>query len=44
MMTLDKYKTLKKLGNGAYSKVLLVEDYNGKQYALKIIEMKLLKS
>lgn len=39
-MILNKYRSKRKLGKGAYGEVLLVEDKNGEQYALKLIAMK----
>ncbi len=39
-MILNKYKSKRKLGKGAYGEVLLVEDKNGELFALKLIGMK----
>lgn len=39
---LGKYKNKRKLGKGAYGDVLLVEDPDGKQLALKMISKKIL--
>ena len=39
-MYLNKYTSKKKLGKGAYGDVHLVEDENGKEYALKIMSLK----
>lgn len=40
---LGKYKNKRKLGKGAYGDVLLVEDPNGKEIALKMISKKMLQ-
>lgn len=37
---LEKYKNKRRLGKGAYGDVLLVEDPNGKQFAIKMISKK----
>lgn len=42
-MLLQKYKNKKKLGKGAYGDVLLVEDPNGKEYAVKMISNKIIQ-
>lgn len=42
-MLLQKYKNKKKLGKGAYGDVLLVEDLNGKEYAVKMISNKIIQ-
>ena len=41
-MILGKYKNKKKLGKGAYGNVLLVQDLNGKEVAIKMISKKIL--
>ena len=38
-MFLNKYTNKKKLGKGAYGDVFLVEDENGKEYALKLMSV-----
>lgn len=40
---LGKYKNKRRLGKGAYGDVLLVEDPEGKEFALKIISKKVLE-
>lgn len=40
---LQKYKNKRRLGKGAYGDVLLVEDLNGKEFAIKMISKKVLK-
>ena len=42
-MILGKYKNKKKLGKGAYGDVLLVEDPEGKEVAIKMISKKILQ-
>lgn len=39
---LEKYRNKRKLGKGAYGDVLLVEDPDGQQLALKMISKKVL--
>ncbi len=39
-MILDKYKQRRRLGKGAYGEVLLVENKDGEQFAIKLITMK----
>lgn len=40
---LEKYKNKRRLGKGAYGDVLLVEDPEGKDFALKMISKKTLR-
>lgn len=40
---LGKYKNKKRLGKGAFGDVLLVEDEDGKEVALKMITKKMLE-
>ena len=39
---LGKYKYIRKLGKGAYGDVVLVEDSEGNNFAIKIISKKIL--
>ncbi len=38
-MFFEKYENKRKLGSGAFGHVYLVEDKEGKQYALKLISL-----
>jgi serine/threonine protein kinase len=40
---LEKYKTKKRLGSGTYGDVFLVEDDDEKQFAMKLIKLKVLE-
>ena len=40
---LGKYKNKRKLGKGAYGDVLLVEDPDGSEWAIKMISKKILE-
>ena len=42
-LILQKYKTKRKLGKGAYGDVLLVEDPDGKELAIKMISKKIIQ-
>ena len=43
-MFLEKYKSKRKLGRGAYGDVYLVEDNKGTSYALKLISVKMIQA
>jgi serine/threonine protein kinase len=42
-MILQKYKNKRKLGKGAYGDVLLVEDPDGKELAIKMINKDIIR-
>ena len=43
LMFLNKYQNKRRLGKGAYGDVHLVEDDNGEQFALKLIEVRMIE-
>ncbi len=43
-MFLEKYRSIRRLGKGAYGDVHLVEDLKGVQYALKLISVKMIEA
>lgn len=43
-MFLQKYRSIRRLGKGAYGDVHLVEDEQGTRYALKLISIKKIES
>lgn len=43
-MMLEKYRTKKRLGKGAYGDVYLVEDEKGSLFALKLIQVKMIEA